>query len=103
MPIRFGMMSVEKLLSKKGYIMMKLFKLRPKNHDGYAYDYYEDFLIAANSIPEALELMYQKISPDKQNIPYYLRSSNIKIEQLGNVELIDNRQQIIMYSYYSGD
>ena len=83
--------------------MLKLFKLIPKNHEGYSYDYYSSFVIAAESIPDALEVMYKHISPEKDPIPYYLRSSNLGIEQIGTVELIKRGSQIIAYDYYSGD
>lgn len=88
---------------ESGDYMLKLFKLVPKNHEGYSYDYYNSFVIAAESIPDALEIMYKHISPDKDPIPYYLRSSNITIEQIGTVELIKKGSQIIAYDYYSGD
>jgi hypothetical protein len=83
--------------------MLKLFKLLPKNHEGYSYDYYNSFVIAAESIPDALEVMYKHVSPDKDPIPYYLRSSNITIEQIGTVELIKKGSQVIACDYYSGD
>lgn len=83
--------------------MLKVFKLTPKNHEGYSYGYYNSFVIAAESIPDALEIMYQHVSPDKDPIPYYLRSSNIAIEHIGNIELFKKGSQIIAYDYYSGD
>jgi hypothetical protein len=83
--------------------MLKLFKLIPKNHEGYHYDYYNSFVIAAESIPDALEVMYKHISPEKEPIPYYLRSSNMTIEQIGTVELVKRGSQVIAYDYYSGD
>lgn len=83
--------------------MLKLFKLSPKNHEGYNYDYYSSFVIAAESIPDALEMMYKHVSPEKDPIPYYLRSSNIAIEQIGTVELIKKGSQLIAFDYYSGD
>ena len=83
--------------------MLKLFKLLPKNHEGYSYDYYNSFVIAAESIPDALEVMYKHVSPDKDPIPYYLRSSNISIEHIGNVELFKKGSQVIACDYYSGD
>ena len=83
--------------------MLKLFKLLPKNHEGYRYDYYNSFVIAAEYIPDALEVMYKHISPEKDSIPYYLRSSNITIEHIGNIELFKKGSQIIAYDYYSGD
>ena len=83
--------------------MLKLFRLTPNDHGAYSYGYYNEFVIAANSIPEALELMYKKVSPEKDVIPYYLRSSNIKIETLGTIELEKGVLPLIAYDYYSGD
>lgn len=88
---------------ESGDYMLKLFKLLPKNHEGYSYDYYNSFVIAAESIPDALEVMYKHVSPDKDPIPYYLRSSNISIEHIGNVELFKKGSQVIACDYYSGD
>jgi hypothetical protein len=88
---------------ESGEFMLKLFKLIPKNHEGFSYDYYNSFVIAAESIPDALEVMYKHVSPNKDAIPYYLRSSNITIEQIGNVELLKKGSQIIAYDFYSGD
>lgn len=62
---------------------MNLYKLHV-NTDGY--EVYNGFIIAAPSIPIALETMYEYACKDKQWIPYYLRSSNIKIECLGKFE-----------------
>ncbi len=84
-------------------LMLKLFRLTPKNHEGYSYGYYESFLIAAESIPDALELMYKRCSPDRDVIPYYLRSSNLKIQQIGTVELEKNVDQVLAVDYYSGE
>ena len=83
--------------------MLKMFKLTPKNHEGFGYGYYNSFVISAESIPDALEVMYKHVSPEKDIIPYYLRSSNITIEHIGNVELFKKGSQIIAYDFYSGD
>lgn len=83
--------------------MLKMFKLTPKNHEGFSYGYYNSFVISAESIPDALEVMYKHVSPEKDIIPYYLRSSNITIEHIGNVELFKKGSQIIAYDFYSGD
>ena len=88
---------------ESGDSMLKVFKLVPKNHEGYSYGYYELFVIAAESIPDALEIMYKHVSPEKDPVPYYLRSSNIAIEHIGNVELFKKGSQISAYDYYSGD
>jgi hypothetical protein len=59
---------------------MNLYKLQV-NTDGY--EVYTGFMIAADSIPEALEAMYEYTCKERDYIPYYLRSSNIKINCLG--------------------
>ena len=97
------MMRDRREILESGDYMLKLFKLLPKNHEGYSYDYYESFVIAAESIPDALEVMYKHVSPNKDPSPYYLRSSNISIEHIGNIELFKKGSQVITYDYYSGD
>lgn len=62
---------------------MNLYKLTV-NTDGY--EVYSGFIVAAKSIPEALEAMYEYTCKAKDYIPYYLRSSNIKIDCLGSFE-----------------
>ena len=51
-----------------------------------SYEVYTGFIIAAESIPDALEAMYEYTCKKKDYIPYYLRSSNIKINCLGTFE-----------------
>ena len=62
---------------------MNLYKFQV-NTDGY--EVYTGFIIAAHTIPGALEAMYEYTCKEKSYIPYYLRSSNIKIESLGKFE-----------------
>jgi hypothetical protein len=62
---------------------MNLYKFTV-NTDGY--EVYNGFVIAAYTIPMALETMYEYTCKKKDYIPYYLRSSNIKIECLGKFE-----------------
>ena len=64
---------------------MNLYKFKV-NTDAHAYEVYTGFMIAANSIPEALETMYEYTCKKKDWIPYYLRSSNITIQCLGKFE-----------------
>jgi hypothetical protein len=51
-----------------------------------SYEVYTGFIIAAESIPDALEAMYEYTCKERDYIPYYLRSSNIKIDRLGTFE-----------------
>lgn len=83
---------------------MKLYKLTVKGNAGY--DCYDGFIIAANSIPEAFEYMYRYVcKTDNTNvytdIPFYLRSSNINIEELGEFKPKDGflGKPIIMVDY----
>lgn len=62
---------------------MNLYKFNV-NTDGY--EVYTGFIIAAKTIPEALEAMYEYTCKPKDYIPYYLRSSNITIKCLGKFE-----------------
>lgn len=51
-----------------------------------SYEVYTGFIIAAESIPDALEAMYEYTCKERDYIPYYLHSSNIKIDRLGIFE-----------------
>ena len=83
---------------------MRLYKLTVKGNAGY--DCYDGFIIAANSVPEAFEYMYRYVcKTDNVNvyndIPFYLRSSNIDIENLGEFKPKDDflGKPIIMVDY----
>lgn len=65
---------------------MRIFRITVKEYD---YDCYTGFVVAATSIPDALECIY-KLTALKDEatgkpyaIPYYMRSSNLNIENLG--------------------
>lgn len=60
---------------------MKIYKIRVKDHGWYGY--YSEFVVLGNSINDMLENLYQELFPDKEDIPYYLRSSNFEIICLG--------------------
>lgn len=76
---------------------MKLYKLRVKKYD---YENYCGFMIVANSIPDAFEKMYEYVCKDKDYIPYYLRCSNIDIEELGEFQPKKNLDHpILMVDY----
>lgn len=62
---------------------MNLYKFTV-NTDGY--EVYNGFIIAAKTIPDALETMYEYACKGKDWIPYYLRSSNVVIKCLGKFE-----------------
>ena len=81
----------------------KLFKITPKNYGGRGFDYYITVLVAATSIPEALEYFYREVSPKQEDIPYYLRSSNLVIETLGTIALEKKVCPIVYVDYYNGD
>ena len=54
-----------------------------------------------------LENLYQELFPDKENIPYYLRSSNFEITYLGEFfpdeKVKDKLNKIICYKYLKED
>lgn len=78
---------------------MNLYKLTVDT-DGY--EVYTGFIIAAYNIPQAFETMYEYTCKRKDYIPYYLRSSNIAIENLGKFEPKDSskfEQQVLMAEY----
>ena len=78
---------------------MNLYKFTV-NTDGY--EVYNGFIIAAKSISEALEAMYEYTCKDRDYTPYYLRSSNIKMHCLGKFEPEEkypNDRQVLMADY----
>lgn len=66
-----------------------------------SYEVYNGFIIAANSIPDALEAMYEYTCKDKDYIPYYLRSSNITIKRLGKFEPEESYSRKVLLSDYT--
>ena len=83
---------------------MKLYKLTVKGHAEY--DCYTGFIIAADSIPDAFEYMYRYVCRTKNSnvytdIPFYLRSSNIDIEYLGDFQPKEKylKTNILMVDY----
>lgn len=84
---------------------MKLYKITVKKHQ-YNYNCYDGFIIVANTIPEALEYMYKRVCRTSNknvfnDIPYYLRSSNLNIEELGNFEPKDELDEPIIMADYT--
>ena len=79
---------------------MNLYKITAKT---YGYEEYNGFVITANSIPEALEAMYERTCPDKDWIPYNLRSSNLAIENLGEFTPNEKHANNIIMTNYVND
>jgi hypothetical protein len=77
---------------------MNLYKFTVNIDD---YEVFNGFIIAANTIPEALETMYEYTCGEKDYIPYYLRSSNIKIESLGKFEPNDDYNSKVLMTDYA--
>lgn len=77
---------------------MNLYKLTV-NTDGY--EVYNGFIIAAKTIPDALEAMYEYTCKGKDWIPYYLRSSNINIKCLGKFEPEETYFSKVLMSDYT--
>lgn len=78
---------------------MKLYSINIKD---YSYDNYSSFVVVGESINNMLENLYTQLFPDKEDIPYYLRSSNFDITYLG--EFIPDKplkEKIIARSYYN--
>lgn len=65
---------------------MRIFRITVKDYD---YDCYTGFVVASPSIPDALECIYKLTAVKDEEtgkpyaIPYYMRSSNLNIENLG--------------------
>ena len=77
---------------------MNLYKFTVNTDD---YEVFNGFIIAANTIPEALETMYEYTCEEKDYIPYYLHSSNIKIESLGKFEPNDDYNSKVLMTDYA--
>lgn len=60
---------------------MKIYNIRVKDYGFYGC--YTQFIVIGNSINDMLENLYKELFPDKEQIPYYLRSSNFEITYLG--------------------
>lgn len=77
---------------------MNLYKFTV-NTDGYGV--YNGFIIAAKTIPDALEAMYEYTCKGRDWIPYYLRSSNITIKCLGKFEPEETYFSKVLMSDYT--
>ena len=79
---------------------MNIYKVKVKDTECF-YDVYTGFIVVGNSINDMLENLYKELFPNKQNIPYYLRSSNFEIKNLG--EFIPNdkvkESKVLMRNY----
>lgn len=61
---------------------MKLWTLTPKETPNY--DCWLKFVVVAETLPDALEATYAYVRDEESDsFPYYLRSSNLRIERLG--------------------
>ncbi len=77
---------------------MNLYKFTVNTDD---YEVYNGFIIAAKTIPDALEAMYEYTCKGKDWIPYYLRSSNITIKCLGKFEPEETYFSKVLMSDYT--
>lgn len=68
---------------------MKIYKINVKDYNGDNLEY-SQFIVIGESINDMIENLYKELFPDKDDIPYYLRSSNFNIICLGNFEPTDN-------------
>ena len=86
--------------------MLNLYKISIIEYD---YDNYTNFVVVGDNVKVVLEAIYHKVCYDTdengkgyyKDIPYYLRSSNMRIENLGTFEPADdwNKNQIISYGW----
>ena len=85
---------------------MNLYRISVKNNE-FNYDCYDGFIVVGSSISDALETVYQHVCEDEEDgktyykdIPYYLRSSNLTIENVGEIKLDKNiKDKILMIDY----
>ena len=68
---------------------MKIYSINVKDYD-YNNKEYSKFIVLGESINDMLENLYKELFPDKEDIPYYLRSSNFTILCLGIFEPVEN-------------
>ena len=82
---------------------MKLYRITLKES---MYDNYRGFMVASTSIPDALEEIYKFVCLDSQgkvirDIPYCLRSSNMKIECVGDFNpIVKLDSPILLADFY---
>lgn len=62
---------------------MNIYRIKVKDLGVYEYGKYRKFIVIGKSINDMLENLYNELFPDKEEIPYYLRSSNFEITCLG--------------------
>lgn len=83
---------------------MKIYKIEVKDYGRYGC--YTEFIVIGNSINDMLENLYKELFPKKDNIPYYLRSSNFDITYLGEFipdEKVKGKLNKILCSNYIGE
>ena len=84
--------------------MLALYKVSIIEYD---YDNYTDFIVVGNSIKTVLEAIYHKVCYETDengngyytDIPYYLRSSNMRIDNLGEFTPADTWDGNAIISY----
>lgn len=64
---------------------MNIYSIDVKNYNGCNPEYKEHskFIVLGDTINDMLENLYKELFPNKEDIPYYLRSSNFVIICLG--------------------
>ena len=74
----------------------KIWLVSPKNFIGKEEYYYTKFIIVGEFIPEILESLYQYVyNKEDFTIPFYLRSSNLKITNIGEININLDNQKLI--------
>ena len=79
---------------------MRLYHINVKDYKNFDYS---EFIVIGESINNMLENLYTELCPDKEVIPYYLRSSNFDITCLGEFTPNEKVTKKILCSRYEND
>ena len=72
---------------------LKIYSIDVKDYDECNNEY-SKLIVLGESINNMLENLYKELCPEKENIPYYLRSSNFIITCLGDF-IPDSKYKVI--------
>lgn len=82
---------------------MNIYKIKVKDIDN-PYGKYLEFVVIGKSINDMLENLYSELIPARDEIPYYLRSSNFEITNLGEfIPRVNLEDKVIIKYYISED
>jgi hypothetical protein len=64
---------------------MNIYSIKVKDYnENFENNQYSRFIVLGETINDMLENLYKELCPEKEDIPYYLRSSNFTITCLGD-------------------